>query len=129
MLAPVSSAAPEATAFDVAEAATGAAATTAAAAESDAAGAPPPFDPNAPIADELELGRVGRQLLTEWEAGERVSKTGTPCDASSPDVVLLSDASLIVDGAARPVLVAGDPETRETFALDPDTCVVVMTGQ
>ena len=88
-----------------------------------------PFDPNTPIADELELGRIGRQLLTEWEAGARVSKTGTPCDASIPDVVLLSDALLIVDGAAQPVLVAGNPETRETFALDPDTCVVVMTGQ
>ena len=129
MLAPVASATPEATAFDVAEAATGAAATTAAAAaENDAAGAPPPFDPNTPIADELELGRIGRQLLTEWEAGARVTMTGTPCDASIPDVELLSDALLIVDGLAQPVLVAGNPETLETIALDPDTCVVVMTG-
>jgi hypothetical protein len=43
--------------------------------------------------------------------------------------VLLSDALLIVDGATRPVLVAGNRETRETFAVDPDTCVIVMTGQ
>jgi hypothetical protein len=43
--------------------------------------------------------------------------------------VLLSDALLIVDGAARPVLVAGNRETRETFALDPTTCVIIATGQ
>jgi hypothetical protein len=113
------------------EAATAAPETTAAAAESSAAGAvnpPPPFDPNTPIADELELGRIGRQLLTEWEAGARVTMTGTPCDASIPDVELLSDALLIVDGVAQPVLVAGNPETLETIALDPDTCVAVMTG-
>ena len=132
MLAPAaSSAAPEATAYGGADAATeapAAPATTAAAAEI-AASAPPPFDPNTPIPNELELGRIGRQLLAEWEVGSRDSKTGTPCDASIPDVVLLSDALLIVDGAPRPVLVAGNRETRETYAVDPDTCVIVMTGQ
>jgi len=122
-----------ATTFGIADAAAEEAATalpesTAAASAAGAASIPPPFDPNTPIADELELGRVGRQLLTEWEAGARVTMTGTPCDASIPDVELLSDALLIVDGLAQPVLVAGNPETLETFALDPDTCVVVMTG-
>jgi hypothetical protein len=103
--------------------------TTAAASAAGAVSAPPSFDPNRPIPNELELGRIGRQLLAEWEVGLRDSKTGTPCDASIPDVVLLSDALLIVDGATRPVLVAGNRETRETFAVDPDTCVIVMTGQ
>jgi hypothetical protein len=105
----------------------GAPATTVAAAGD--AGSPAPFDPSSPIPNDVELGRIGRQLLAEWVAGSRESKTGTPCDGSIPDVVLLSDAVLIVDDAARPVLVAGNPETRETFALDPDTCVVVATGQ
>jgi len=121
--------APAATSYSAqsADSAAEAAATTVAAAGD--ASSPPPFDPNTPIPNELELGRVGRQLLAELVAGSRESKTGTPCDGSIPDVVLLSDAVLIVDDAARPVLVAGNPETRETFAIDPDTCVVVATGQ
>jgi len=102
-----------------------AAATTAAAAEASIVA---PFDANTPIPNELELGRIGRQLLTELAEGSRVPMTGTPCDARIPDVVLLSDALLIVDGAALPVLVAGNPATDETFALDRDTCVVVATG-
>ena len=111
------------------EAATAAPETTAAAAAAGAADVAPPFDPNTPIADELELGRIGRQLLTEWESGERVTMTGTPCDATGPDVVLLSDALFIVDGVAKQVLIAADRATEETFAVDPDTCVIVVTGQ
>jgi len=118
--------APAASMYAAADSAAEAAATTAAA---GVASSPPPFDPSTPIPNDVELGRIGRQLLAEWVAGSRESKTGTPCDGSIPDVVLLSDAVLIVDEAARPVLVAGNPETRETFAFDPDTCVVVATGQ
>jgi hypothetical protein len=123
--------APAATAYSAAPAgaAAEAPATTAAASPAEDALSPPPFDPSTPIPNDVELGRIGRQLLAEWVAGSRESKTGTPCDGSIPDVVLLSDAVLIVDGAARPVLAAGNPETRETFALDPGTCVVVATGQ
>jgi negative regulator of sigma E activity len=106
-------------------AATVAPATTAAA--SDAS--PAPFDPNTPIPDELELGRIGRELLAELTAGTRTTMTGTACDSTVTDLVVLSDAVLIVDGAARPVLVAADRATDETFALDPDTCVVVATGR
>jgi hypothetical protein len=119
--------APAASLYAAADSAAEAPATTLAAA--GVASSPPPFDPNTPIPNELELGRVGRQLLAEWEDGSRDSKTGTPCDASIPDAVLLSDALLIVDGTARPVLVAGNRETRETFALDPTTCVIIATGQ
>jgi hypothetical protein len=111
------------------EAATAAPPETTTAASAAGAADPPTFDPNTPIPNELELGRIGRQLLTEWEAGERVSKTGTACDATSPDVVLLSDALFIVDGVARPVLIAGNRATAETFAVDPDTCVVIATGR
>jgi hypothetical protein len=120
--------APAATMYSAqsADAAAAAPATTGA---SGAVGSPPPFDPSTPIPNDVELGRIGRQLLTEWEDGSRDSKTGTPCDASIPDAVLLSDALLIVDGAVLPVLVAGNRQTRETFALDPDTCVIIATGQ
>ena len=92
-------------------------------------GGAPAFDPDSPIPNEVELGRIGRQLLAEVVAGSLASKTGTPCDGSIPGVVLLSDAVLIVDGVARPVLIAADRNNDHTFALDPDTCVIVATGQ
>jgi hypothetical protein len=67
-------------------------------------------------------------LLAEWRDGTRLTKIGTACDGSLPDVVLLSDAVVVVNGASRPVLLAGNPTSDETFALDPETCVVLMTG-
>jgi hypothetical protein len=140
--------APEAPAAESAQSAaslaseqTGAPATTTSTAQADAvlsasattaaseAGAPPPFDPDSPIPNEFELGRVGRQLLAEFVAGSRASLTGAPCDGSIPGVVLLSHAVLIVDDVARPVLVAADRNNDDTFALDPDTCVIVATGK
>ena len=87
------------------------------------------FDPATPIADEVELGRVGRQLLAEFTAGALAPRSGTPCDQTIPDVVVLSDALLMVGGDARPVLVAGNPDTQETFAIDPETCLVLATGR
>ena len=54
--------------------------------------------------------------------------SGTACDGTPPDVVLLSDALLIVDGASRAVLVAANPQNDETVALDPVTCAVVANG-
>jgi hypothetical protein len=124
-LAPAATSAPAAPVSAEAGAIAEAAATTATASDAGVQ----PFDPNTPIADEFELGRVGRQMLAEVSAGSRLAKAGTPCDASVPDAVLLSDALLIVDGTPRPVLLAGNPATDETFALDPDTCVVVVTGR
>ncbi len=109
-----------------------AAATTAAPATSLAASEAGPvveFDPTTPISDEVALGRIGRQLLTEWKDGLRVTKTGTACDATPPDVVLLTDAVLTVDGADRAVLIAGNPVDETIDALDPDSCVVIMTGR
>jgi hypothetical protein len=125
-LAPAPTSTPAAPVSAEAGAIAEAAATTAAASD---AGGVQTFDPNTPIADEFELGRVGHQLLAEVAAGSRLAKAGTPCDASVPDAVLLSDALLIVDGTPRPVLLAGNPATDETFALDPGTCVVVVTGR
>jgi hypothetical protein len=121
--------APPATALEAAADAGQEAPATAAAPETTEAASVTMFDPSTPIPDAPELGRVGRQLLTEWEQGARVSMTGTPCAGSIPDVVLLSDALLVVDGTSRPVLVAGNPATDETFALDPESCVVVLTGR
>jgi len=93
------------------------------------AGGSAPFDPNTPIPDDVTLGRVGRQLLAQLAAGSLARKTGPVCAGSNPDVVVLSDAVLIVDGVARPVLIAGNPTNDDTLALDPDTCVIVATGQ
>jgi hypothetical protein len=123
--------APAATEMAAGDAASAAAAEAPAstAAAGIAESSPAPFDPDTPIPDELELGRVGRQLLAEWTAGARESKVGTPCDATGPDIVLLSDALLIVQGVARPVLIAGNPTDNQVTALDPDTCVVVATGR
>jgi hypothetical protein len=87
------------------------------------------FDPNTPIPDEVELGRIGRLLLAEWRSGTRETKVGTPCDTTLPGAVLLSDAFVIVDGTTRNVLIAADPESDEAFALDPVSCAVVMTGR
>jgi len=124
-LAPAQTAAAAATTFSAEQdAAQEAPATTAA-----TAGGAAPFDPDSPIPNEVELGRVGRQLLSEVVEGSRASMTGTPCDGSIPGVVLLSNAVLIVDGVARPVLVVADRNNDHTFALDPDTCVIVATGQ
>jgi hypothetical protein len=116
-------------AAEAAPEATAAAATTAAAAGgADAGAAPPAFDPSAPIADEVELGRIGRQLLAELQAGTRVAMGGTACEGRVLDVVFLSDALLIIDGAAHPVLIAGNSESGDTFAVDPETCAVLATG-
>jgi hypothetical protein len=112
-----------------AAATTAAPATTAAAAGTGADSTVPEFDSATPIKDELELGSVGRQLLAEWVAGTRERKVGTKCDTSVTDLVLLSDAQLIVDGMPRAVLIAGNPSNDETFALDPETCVVVLAGR
>jgi hypothetical protein len=87
------------------------------------------FDPTTPIPDELALGVIGRQLLSEWRNGLRVTKTGTSCDATVPEAVLLTDALLNIDGVDRPVLIAGNPADDTISALDPDTCVVVVTGR
>ena len=87
------------------------------------------FDPTTPIPDEVALGRIGRQLLSEWKAGLRVTKTGTACDAAIPDAVLLSDAVVTVNGADRAVLIAGNPEDENISALDPASCVVIVTGR
>jgi len=118
-------------AADAAEAsAESAAATTAApAATAAASGTFAQFDPTTPITDDVELGQIARQLLAEWQSGARQSKVGTPCDASIPGAVLLSDGVVIVNGATRAVLIAANPQTDDTFALDPDSCVVVMTGR
>ena len=87
------------------------------------------FDPTTPIPDDVALGNIGRQLLSEWTDGARVAKTGTACDAAVPGAVLLTDAVLIVDGVERPVLISGVPADGTIAALDPDTCVVVVTGR
>jgi hypothetical protein len=132
----LSTEAPASTSVGAAEASQSyAAATTAAPALTAAAPAPSAsdtfaqFDPRTPIADDIELGRVGRQLLAEWQSGTRESKVGTPCDNTVAGAVLLSDAVVIVDGATRSVLIAADPGTDKVLALDPDSCVVVMTGR
>ena len=77
----------------------------------------------------MALGVIGRQLLNEWKDGLRVTKAGTACDATVPDAVMLTDAVLTVDGVDRPVLIAGDPADEMISALDPDSCVVIMTGR
>lgn len=87
------------------------------------------FDPTTPIADELELRRIARELLSAWQSGARDEQRGTGCDGAVPDVVLLSDGLLIVDGADRAVLIAANPHTGDTFALDRGTCAVIMAGR
>jgi hypothetical protein len=119
--------APDATQYTAEDAVAEESASRAAPATTTAAAAA--FDPATPIADEVELGRVGRQLLAEFTAGALAPRSATPCDQTIPDVVVLSDALLMVGGEARPVLVAGNPDTQETFAFDPETCLVLATGR
>ena len=53
----------------------------------------------------------------------------TPCDGTIPGTVVLSDALVVTAGGNRSVLIAGDPDIDKAFALDPTSCVVVMTGR
>lgn len=86
---------------------------------------PPDFDPDAPIADETELGVFGAYLLRERDAGTLPPTPNTPCTG---DDEILDEATLIVDGAATPVYVSVIEFDELVFARSTATCEVILEG-
>lgn len=86
---------------------------------------PTDFDPEAPIADEVELGVYGVYLLGERDAG---TLPPTPNHACVDARQILDEATLLLDDEPVPVYI----DVRETdglvVALRTDTCVELVVG-
>jgi anti-sigma factor RsiW len=122
--APAGTPAPEVLASGSAE--DTAAADESAPATTAAASAFPPFDPERPIADELELAAVGTELLAREAAGTLGATPETRCDLDPFDE--LSFGRYQTGGDVREVLVAVDRTTLQTAAYDADTCELVASS-
>ena len=82
-----------------------------------------------PIADDVALGVVGRQLLEQSAKGTPDTVPDTPCDDDAESLIdLLGEGSMSVSGSPRLVIVAIDHATDTIIAIDPGTCVVLATG-
>jgi hypothetical protein len=86
---------------------------------------PPDFDPEAPIANEVELGVYGAYLIAERDAGNLPPTPNHACDDAEQ---VLDEATLRLGDELVPVYV----DVRETVgvaaALHRDTCAELMLG-
>ena len=86
------------------------------------------FDPSSPLTNPTQLA-----LYAEFVQNQRAQGTGpitpeTRCvfpGIDDPDGIIAATL-YVLDGIERDVLVAVDPVTRQAFALDPDTCQVLV---
>jgi hypothetical protein len=86
----------------------------------------PPFDPERPITSVEELGAVGAELLAGEAEGRVVRNVETRCDLTPFEPY---QRGLYDDGGGvREVIVAIDPDARQTGAFDADSCTIVAVS-
>lgn len=86
------------------------------------------FDPSSPLTNPAQLA-----LYAEFVQSQHAQRTGpitpeTRCVFPSIDDPggIIAATLYVLDGIERDVLVAVDPVTQQAFALDPDTCQVLV---
>ena len=86
---------------------------------------PPDFDPEAPIANEVELGTLAAYLIVERDAGRLPP---TPNHACADAQQILDETTLNLDDEQVPVYVDVDEIDGRVAALRTDTCAELLIG-